>query len=71
MHMLYLAVKLALPSLLLGILAAVQVSLALEDVLERSEKQWETLEGIHRRGVDVRIKQVVERGSFDRSVNLG
>jgi hypothetical protein len=44
---------------------------ALEDVLLRSDAQWETMEAIHRHGVDARIGQVVDRGTFSTSVNLG
>lgn len=56
--------------LLMCALAAQSVA-AVEDVLLRSEALWETMEGIHRHGVDVRIGQVAEKGTFDTTVNLG
>lgn len=58
------------PFLLLGVFAVQSVA-ALEDVLLRSDALWETMEGIHRHGVDTRVSQVTERGTFDTTVNLG
>lgn len=53
------------------LISLVMLVAAVEDVLLRSDAQWETMEGIHRRAVDVRIGQVADRGKFDTSVTLG
>lgn len=42
-----------------------------DDVLMRSDDLWESMEEIHRQGVDVRIQQVVDKGTFDNTVTLG
>lgn len=67
---LYLSPTVVCTQLLLCALAA-QCVAAGEDVLLRSDALWETMEGIHRHGVDVRIGQVAEQGTFDTSVTLG
>lgn len=63
-------VALASISLLLGCVSVYSAEVG-EDVMLRSEEQWETMESIHRHAVDVRLREVVDRGTFDTTPTLG